>query len=138
MKAMRRTMRGIVTTGLVMGLFSLPALSMADRDLDPGTEAQIQKAMRDHIVASQMDGGYVIYDALGGGFKHLTFKQVHPGVVQMSGFYVSCIDFVDEGGLLYDIDFMVAKGDHGYRVYRDLIHAVDGKVRSFHRERATG
>lgn len=129
-------MRKLLLAGLVVGLIAAPAFSMDARDIDPGTRTEVQKAMRKHIVESQMAGAYVIYDALAGGFKHLTFKQVHPGVVVMSGFYVSCLDFVDENGVTYDIDFMVAKGENGYRVYRDVIHAVDGQKRSYHRERA--
>lgn len=96
---------------------------------------QIQEAMRHHVEANLVDGKYPLYDALNGGFKHLRFKLLHPDVVEMQGFYVSCLDFVAEDGTAYDIDFMVAKGDHGFRVVQDIVHAVDGRKRAYHRER---
>jgi len=125
-------MRKLLLPALAVLLLAGPASASGLADAD---RLQIQAAMRHYVEDNLVDGAYPLYDALNGGFRHLTFKLLHPDVVEMSGFYVSCLDFVDEKGAAYDIDFMVAKGEHGYRVVQDIIHAVDGHKRAYHHER---
>jgi len=129
-------MRRFVLAGIVAAMVAAPALAaMEPVALAPSDEAAIQGAMDAFIKDHMHDGHYTVYDALGAGTVPLTFKQIHEGVRMIGGFYVSCIDFVDAKGTLYDIDLMVARdGDH-YKVFQDLIHAVGGERRAYHNER---
>lgn len=129
-------MRKLLLAAFAAVLLAVPALaSMQTIDLAPGEEAAIQKAMTTFVQDHTVKGHYVMYDALGAGFVPLTFKLIHPGVRMIGGFYVSCLDFVDADGTLYDIDLMVSKNDKGFVVQQDVVHGVGGKVRPYHNER---
>jgi signal transduction histidine kinase len=129
-------MRSLLLAGIVVAVLATPALAAMDIvPLAPADEAAIQGAMNVFIKDHTKDGHYVVYDALGAGMVPLTFKLIHPGVRMIGGFYVSCIDFNDAKGTLYDIDMMVAKEGAHYKVYQDLIHAVGGERRAYHNER---
>ncbi len=129
-------MRKLLLAGIVAAMVATPALAAMDTvPLAPADEAAIQHAMDVFIQDHTLDGHYTVYDALGAGTVPLSFKLIHPGVRMIGGFYVSCVDFVDAKGTLYDIDMMVAKqGDH-YKVFQDLIHAVGAERRAYHNER---
>lgn len=129
-------MRNFLLAGIVAALLATPALAAIDVvALSPADEAAVQDAMGAFIHDHTKDGHYTVYDALGAGVVPLTFKQIHAGVRMIGGFYVSCLDFVDARGTLYDIDLMVAReGDH-FKVYQDVIHAVGGERRAYHNER---
>jgi hypothetical protein len=128
-------MRNLLRAALAAACLTLPVAAAAAPDVPEPVRLAVQEAMRHHVTENLTGGTYVVYDTLAGGFRHLTFRELHPGVVTIGGYYVSCLDFVDEKGVPYDVDFMVSKGDHGYRVVQDLIHAVDGQTRAYHRER---
>jgi hypothetical protein len=133
MDPMRKLLLSIIAGLLLAG--PVYAFGIGNHDVAEADRLQIQEAMRQYVDGHLVDGKYPLYDALNGGFKHLKFKLLHPDVVQISDFYVSCLDFVADDGAAYDIDFMVAKGPNGYHVVQDIIHAVDGRKRAYHRER---
>jgi hypothetical protein len=106
---------------------------------DPSIKGQqrttIKSSMQNHISNSLIKGEYVIFDAKVGQIKRLRLKELHQGIVKKGDFYVSCADFVDAKGLLYDLDFLVTARDNGkYEVIQSLVHAVDGDKRSYHVE----
>jgi len=105
---------------------------------DPSIKGQqrldIKTAMGNHIGEHLISGKYVIFDAKNGALKKLELKELHNGVVKKGDYFVSCADFVDEKGKLYDLDFLVTKKGTQYRVIQSLVHAVDGDKRPYHVE----
>lgn len=56
------------------------------------------------------------------------FDNMHEGVKEMDGWYVSCVD-VKVGDDLYDIDLYVMKHDDGsYMVEREVLHQINGEA----------
>jgi len=105
---------------------------------DPSIKGQqrldIKTAMGNHIGDNLVSGKYVIFDAKNGTLKKLELKELHSGVVKKGDYFVSCADFVDDKGKLYDLDFLVTKNGAQYRVIQSLVHAVDGNKRPYHVE----
>jgi hypothetical protein len=118
--------------------FVTPAIAGDDPSIKGEKRKQIQKAMLEHVQVTTIDGKYVIFDAVVGDLKKLKFKEVHKGIVKKGDFYVSCADFVDARGTLYDVDFLVSEKDDSYRVLQALVHAVSGIKRKYHLEEETG
>lgn len=105
---------------------------------DPSIKGQqrldIKTAMGVHISSNSLSGKFVIFDDQKGVIKKLTLKELHEGVVKKGDYYVSCADFVDASGKLYDLDFLVANKAGKYQVIQSLVHAVGGKKRKYHVE----
>ncbi|MFV2056145.1 MAG: hypothetical protein ACC707_06720 [Thiohalomonadales bacterium] len=106
---------------------------------DPSIKGQqrtdIKSSMNQHIIDNKIAGKYVVFDSQTGEIKKLKFKELHDGVVKKGNYFVSCADFIDKSGKLYDIDFLVAATDKGrYKVLQSIVHAVDGKKRQYHIE----
>ncbi|MEJ2180389.1 MAG: hypothetical protein P8Y28_08120 [Gammaproteobacteria bacterium] len=118
---------------LVIGITQL-AFDGDDPSINGQQRLDIKMAMGTHIQDSVINGQYVIFDANNGTLKKLTLKELHQGVVKKGGFYVSCADFVDAQGKLYDLDFLVAKKANQYRVVKSLVHYVDGNKFKYHTE----
>lgn len=94
----------------------------------------IKTAMGHHVQANTLNSSYIIYDNQKGELKKLTLDNIHEGIVRKGDFFVSCADFRDTSGKLYDLDFLVAKQGNDYRVIQALVHAVEGKKRPYHLE----
>lgn len=106
---------------------------------DPSIKGQqrvdIKASMNQHIIDNKLGGKFVVFDSANGEIKHLQFKELHKGVVKKGDYFVSCADFVDKSGKLYDMDFLVAPTDSGqYKVLQSVVHAVDGDKRKYHIE----
>lgn len=106
---------------------------------DPSIRGQqrtaIKSAMNSHISNTLVGGKFVIFDAQSGELMRLQFKELHKGVVKKGDFFVSCADFEDKKGKLYDLDFLVTPlGNDNYQVIQSLVHAVDGDKRPYHIE----
>ena len=98
------------------------------------TREGIQSAMRSHIDGNIVDGKYVIYDAVEGKLRKLKFDKVHEGIMKNAGFYVSCADFVDDGGNNYDLDLLVVDKGGNFQVLETVVHAINGEKRKYHLE----
>ena len=61
----------------------------------------------------------------------MDFKSLHTGIVKKGDFYVSCADFADNKGNLYDIDFLVGEKDEQFSVIQALVHSVNGNKRKY-------
>ncbi|NOZ54215.1 MAG: hypothetical protein GXP08_13980 [Gammaproteobacteria bacterium] len=105
---------------------------------DPSIKGQqrldIKAAMGNHIDDSIISGKYLVFDAKNGALRKLELKKLHSGIVKKGDYFVSCADFVDAKGKLYDLDFLVVKKGTEYRVIQSLVHAVDGEKRPYHVE----
>lgn len=110
------------------------SIAADDPSIKGELRSAIKNAMGKHVTSHTVGQHYVVYDAVKGNLKKLTFKNIHTGVVKKGDFYVSCADFVDAKGRLYDLDFLVAKTKQGFRVIQPVVHAVDGKKRPYHVE----
>ena len=68
------------------------------------------------------DSMYAI-DSMNGAFDNM-----HEGVKEIDGWYVSCID-VKVGDDVYDVDLYVMKQDDGsYMVGREVLHQINGEA----------
>ena len=117
-------------------MFLLPSQALAGNDpsIQRAQRQDIQKAMAQHIQSHSHQGKYLVYDAVAGQLKHLKLKALHTGIVKKNGFFVSCADFVDRNGKLYDLDMLVLQRGKGYQVVESVVHAVAGKKRKYHLE----
>jgi hypothetical protein len=121
----------LAVSGIVM---TQPVFAGDDPTIKGQQRLEIKTAMGVHISQASMEGKYVIFDANQGQLKQLVLKELHEGIVKKGDYYVSCADFVDKSGKLYDLDFLVTQTDGRYKVIQSLVHAVDGKKRPYHVE----
>ncbi|MBL1274798.1 MAG: hypothetical protein COB30_001800 [Ectothiorhodospiraceae bacterium] len=116
-------------------LLSTPLALAGNDDSIKGIERlAIQTAMGEHVQTNTLNTNYVIFDNQKGHLKKLTLEKLHDGIVRKGDFFVSCADFRDSSGKLYDLDFLVAKQGDNYRVLQALVHAVEGNKRPYHLE----
>lgn len=92
-----------------VAFISTIVLAADDPTIQSEPRQNSQSAMKTHIDQNSFNNKYIIYDAVAGPMKRLSFKELHAGLVKKGGFYVSCADFVDDKGNLYDIDLLVAE-----------------------------
>lgn len=128
-------MRSVPIIALAMVLVS-SAISFGadDPSITGDTRKGIQAAMKSHIDENTVSGRYIIYDAVTGELKKLKFDKVHKGIVKKADFYVSCADFIDDGGNKYDLDLLVVKKDGDFRAMDTIVHSINGKKRKYHLE----
>ena len=120
----------VITISLCIGL-AIPALAADDPSIKGKTRTDVQAAMNTHVTDNTISEEYVIYDAADSKVKGLTFKELHSGIVKKGDFYVSCADFTDASGNMYDVDFLVGKTDGGFRVYQAIVHKLNGEKRPY-------
>jgi len=106
------------------------AYAADDPSIQGEMRAGIQSAMQAFVTGNTVDGRFVIYDAVAGELKQLTFDNLHEGIVKKGGFYVSCADFVDARWATYDLDFLVAEEGDAYRALEGVVHSVNGEKRA--------
>lgn len=132
---MKSLLGSSVLAGVLAGLvFGGPALAADDPSIKGDLRTNIKAAMMEHVQQTRIKGDYVIYDAVAGDLKRLALKELHEGIVKKGDFYVSCADFEDADGNLYDIDFLVAPSDNELRVMQALVHKVNDDKRKYHVE----
>lgn len=115
---------------LITGL-TLPAAAADDPSIKGDLRKNIHSAMNSHIESNTFDGDYIIYDAVEGKLLELEFKDLHSGIVKKGDFYVSCADFKDDEGTLYDIDFLVVEKQGQLMVIEALVHSAGGNKRQY-------
>lgn len=125
---------------LILATTALLSVNIAAGN-DPSIKGELRenigRAMEYHIEKNQISGSYVLYDNIKDEVLSLSLKKLHSGIVSKGNFYVSCADFVDTDGNVFDIDFMVAGKKNNLRVYQALVHKADGKKRKYHLETAS-
>ena len=76
----------------------------------------------------ELKGGFLIVDPRSNTPLRLEFDYVHKGVKSHPDGYLTCVDFKDASGTVYDIDVVVAGSGEKMAVYDVFVHKVDGKV----------
>lgn len=98
-------------------------IATSHRDAIQAGMVKYIEAMTDH----NGNGKFPIYDPSVKAVIQLKFEKLHDSV-EVHGrdnpYFVTCADFVDDKGALYDLDFLVSRK---YEVVIVLIHAKDGK-----------
>jgi hypothetical protein len=119
---------------LLIAAWSTTVPAADDPSIKGETRTGVQAAMDQHIQSNVLKGKYIIYDSLTGKLHRLVLKGLHEGIVKKGEFYVSCADFTDQSGKMYDIDFLAAEKDSSFQVLQALVHSVEGKKRKYHVE----
>lgn len=119
-----------------IALFVLLCLTAAFASDDPSikgqTRAGIQNAMQQHINDNTVNGVYAIYDGVSDDIKFLNFKELHRGIVQKGGFYVSCSNFADSEGRSYCVDLLAVEENGKFKVVDAVVHKIGKQKRSYH------
>jgi len=102
-----------------------------DPSIQGATREGIQKAMRNYIQAAQVDGKYLIYDAVANQLLRLDYDYLHEGIVKKGGLYVSCADFKDSSGTAHDLDLLVARKGDAFEVVDVIVHKVGDTKRPY-------
>lgn len=123
----------IIAFAIVLG-FSTLSFGADDPSITGNTREGIQSAMKSHIDENVFNGKYLVYDAVEGKLKQLTLKKLHEGIAKKADYYVSCADFVDNQGNLYDLDLLVVQQSGDFRVLETVVHSINGNKRKYHLE----
>jgi hypothetical protein len=94
----------------------------------------ISKSMNSFIDENTLQDSFVIYDPVAGELKKLQLQKLHSGIAKKSDFYVSCADFTDSSGKLYDVDFLVVEDGDSVKTVEAVVHSADGNKRKYHLE----
>lgn len=128
----------MIRAGSLFLALSLLAIQPAQAGDDPSIQGArrkgIQTAMQDFIYRQTVGGKLLHYDPVDGELLQLRLEALHDGIVKKGDFYVSCADFVGEGGRKFDLDFLVVPAGESFRVNQAIVHAVDGKKRKYQLE----
>ncbi len=115
----------ISATAASMTVFSF---ACQDASTTAASEA-VRRAASAHVQAA--DSRMTFDDPRGDGRLELAFDHVHEGVHETEGGrQVVCVDFKDEAGTLYDVDFYVDEGGGstpGLVVEDAVLHKIDGE-----------
>ena len=122
------------TLAVFCAFVALPAAAADDPSIQGAQRTGIQEAMQVFIETQSVDGRVLHYDAVSGELLQLRLDALHEGIVKKGDFYVSCADFVGEGGRKFDLDFLVVPAGDAYRVNQAIVHSVDGDKRKYHLE----
>ena len=126
-------MKKLIPVFCIVFLFLIGPVS-ADTGIADNHRDAIQKAMQQHIESvTQLNGNgkFPIYDPETRSVVQLDFDKFHNSV-EIKGrklsYFISCADFKDSAGIMYDLDFLVSPN---YGVVATLIHSKDGKKTAY-------
>ncbi len=125
---------------IALGLLALSMLagSVAYAADDPSIKGDlrtnVQESMNTFINNQTIDGTLRLYDPVDDVLLKVKLKKLHPGIVKKGNYFVSCADFVDSKGVLYDLDFLVIPAGDKLIATQAIVHSVDGKKRKYHLE----
>ncbi len=104
--------------------------ALADSGIVESHRDAIQTAMANHIKNVSEKNGNGMFPIFDPGQKtvvQLKFDRLHDFVVIRGKdypYFISCADFTDKKGIIYDLDFLVSKN---HEVVAVLIHAINNK-----------
>ena len=126
-------MKKILITMLAIH-FMWAGSALADIGIIETHRDAIQTAMANHIKeVSEKNGNgmFPIFDPNQKTVIQLKFDRLHD-FVEIRGrdypYFISCADFTDKNGVIYDLDFLVSKN---HEVVAVLIHAINNKKTSY-------
>jgi len=108
--------------------------ALADMGIVETHRDAIQTAMANHIKdVSEKNGNgmFPIFNPSQKTVIQLKFDRLHDFVVIRGKdypYFISCADFTDKNGVIYDLDFLVSKN---HEVVAVLIHAINNKKTSY-------
>ena len=103
-----------------------------DPQISKQMQAKIQGTTKEYIAEQTVDGKLYVFDAVQNKLLKLTFGDLHSGIVQEGGVFLTCADFTDQDGIKVDLDFMVRPTKTGYIATQSIVHAVNEKYRPYH------
>lgn len=116
-------------TGLVV--FFLAGWALAGEGpgpIDEETKIQVREEIERYVKRDiRLKESFFILDRRTGEPLRLTFDYVHEGVKPHAQGYVSCVDFKDRSGRVYDVDLVVGGEGKNMVVREVFLHKVDGK-----------
>jgi len=124
----------LITTTIMAIIFSYPALAGNDPSIKGDLRIGIKASMNQYINKQTIDGALYVYDSVDGKLLKLKLDELHSGIVEKNGFYVSCADFKDQNGRKIDIDFLVRPSGDQLVTTQALVHSVNGNKRAYHLE----
>ena len=122
-------MKKILITMLAIH-FMWAGWALADSGIAETHRDAIQTAMGNHIKDVSEKNGNGMFPIFDPGQKtvvQLKFDRLHDFVVIRGKdypYFISCADFTDKNGVIYDLDFLVSKN---HEVVAVLIHAINNK-----------
>ncbi|MDP6351473.1 MAG: hypothetical protein QF926_14805 [Alphaproteobacteria bacterium] len=114
--------------------FTANAFAADDPTIKGLLRANIKAAMARHFAQSQVNGKYLMYDAVEDKLLRLELDYLHDGVVTKGDYYVSCVDMRDANGVVYDLDLLVVDTGEQFRVLQSVVHKIAGEKRPYHLE----
>lgn len=102
----------------------------ADEQLKKDVQAAIMKRIDEKTMVDK----FLMYDPQNGAVKKLTYISIHEGVGNKGNFYVSCVDFEDSKGGIYDIDMLVRDVNGNLTAVHSVIHKVNDVEREYYVE----
>lgn len=127
--------------GRLGAMLLLPGFLVAARatagdeaSIDPKSRTQIQASMKEYVENQTVGGVVLHYDPIENRLLRLTPGKIHEGITEKSGFYVSCVDFVDQTGRKLDLDLLVRPEGKKFVTTQAVVHAVDGVKRAYQLE----
>ncbi|MBI2384620.1 MAG: hypothetical protein HYV14_01275 [Elusimicrobia bacterium] len=126
--------RILAASALLLSVAAAPGRAADDPSIKGTVREAIQASMAYYIDSKTIGGAFRLYDPVDGKLLKLKFKELHKGIVKKGDFYVSCADFVDGKGKLYDLDFMVLKDGDALHTVQAIVHAAEGKKRPYQLE----
>ena len=124
----------IFSTILITFAATFPTFAANDPSIKGNLRHNIIDSMNQYIQTQSIDKTMYVYDAVDGKLLKLTLDELHDGVVNKSGFYVSCADFKYQYGRNFDVDFLVRPAYKSLVTTQALIHSVNGNKRQYHLE----
>ncbi len=126
-------MKKILITMLAIH-FMWAGWALADSGIVESHRDAIQTAMANHIKEVSEKNGNGMFPIFNPSQKtviQLKFDRLHDSV-EIKGrdypYFISCADFTDKNGVIYDLDFLVSKN---HEVVAVLIHAINNKKTSY-------
>ena len=118
-----------ISIGLMLLALALPAIvwSGDDPSIPKEDKAKIQAAMDTHIQGLSDKKGLPVFDHKAQAVVHLKFKELHSGVAKKGDYFVSCADFIDSAGTLYDIDLLARPSGDQYMIVESFVHKKGGE-----------
>ena len=118
---------------LFLGVASM-TYAADDPSIKGDLRTNIKASMNTFVSGQTINGRMYLFDGVQGKLLKMKLVELHDGIVKKGDFYVSCADFVDQNGVVIDVDFLVRPKEGQLITTQAVVHSVDGKKRKYHLE----
>ena len=87
-----------------------------------GIKIELQASMQRHIDRGLIDGQMLSVNFEDGSIKGYFPTKVHSDVLKGDGYFVMCSEVVDAEGQSIDVDYYLARGERGFKVFKTAIN----------------